>query len=134
MKIDQLLLAVFVFSSCTLLEGSAVAQTEQVAESEYALPGSLTQQQIRDYASLVRQTFKPFIYWESTEPLPKATAEVEISLNPDGSFSSLQLTRASQSPQWDETVLRALKHVSRVPKDPNGKVPKKMVIAFMSRQ
>lgn len=60
-------------------------------------------------------------------------AEVEVQLDPNGTITEARLTKTSGAAAWDGAVMDALKRTRRLPLDFNGRVPRKLVIAFRPR-
>lgn len=58
------------------------------------------------------------------------TAEVEVTVAPDGSIIGRRITKKSGSAVWDDAVLRALDKTAILPRDTDGRVPTRMVLAF----
>ena len=97
-------------------------------------PGS-TGQAARDagpsanYAGRIKARIKPNIVLTDTLT-GNPSAEVEVLVGPDGSITGRRLVKSSGSKEWDDTVLRAIDKTGMLPRDTDGRVPPKIVIAF----
>lgn len=58
------------------------------------------------------------------------TAEVEVSLAPDGTILKSRLLKGSGIEDWDQAVLRAIERTGTLPVDTDGRIPSKMVLSF----
>jgi colicin import membrane protein len=81
------------------------------------------------YAGRIRARIKPnIVYADSPEGNP--LAEVELRLSPDGTILSQKLVKPSGLKEWDDAVQRAIDRTQVLPRDEDGTVPSRMVIAF----
>lgn len=57
-------------------------------------------------------------------------AEVEVSAAPGGAIISRRLVKSSGHKDWDDAVLRAIDKTATLPRDTDGRVPPRLIIAF----
>ena len=57
-------------------------------------------------------------------------AEVEVSAAAGGAIISRRLVKSSGHKDWDEAVLRAIDRTATLPRDTDGRVPPRLLIAF----
>jgi colicin import membrane protein len=81
------------------------------------------------YTGRIQGRIKPNIVYTG-HVLGNPTAEVEISLAPDGYILQVHLKRSSGIAEWDEAVLRAIEKTAQLPLDIDGHIPAKMVLSF----
>jgi len=67
------------------------------------------------------------------QPTGNPLAEVELRLAPDGTILSQKLVTSSGLKEWDDAVQRAIDRTQVLPRDVDGTVPSRMVIAFRPR-
>jgi colicin import membrane protein len=85
------------------------------------------------YAGRIKARIKPnIVFADSPEGNP--LAEVELRLAADGTILSQKLTKPSGLKEWDDAVQRAIERTQVLPRDADGSVPSKMVIAFRPRE
>lgn len=61
------------------------------------------------------------------------TADVRLTVLPDGTITKWEVVRSSGVKEWDDAVLRAVEKTGVLPRDENGRVPSPMVISFSLR-
>lgn len=84
------------------------------------------------YAGRIKARILPNI--ALIEDIPgNPTAEVEVTVAPDGSIIGRRITKPSGVKAWDETVLRAIDKTAILPRDTDGRVQPRMVLAFRPR-
>lgn len=81
------------------------------------------------YAGRVRARIMPNVLVPQAVP-PTAKVEVEVRLAGDGQVISRRVIKASGSPEWDATVLRAIDRTRVLPRDTDGRVPPVMILSF----
>lgn len=84
------------------------------------------------YAGRVKARIKPNIVFVddlATNP----TAEVLVTLAPDGRILSQKLTRSSGVKEWDQAVQRAIDRTEVFPRDVDGRVPPSILVTFRPR-
>jgi colicin import membrane protein len=59
-----------------------------------------------------------------------AATEVEVRTAPGGTIISRRLVKSSGTPEWDDAVLRAIDKAGTLPRDPDGRVPTLLIVAF----
>ncbi|WP_280151084.1 cell envelope integrity protein TolA [Piscinibacter sp. XHJ-5] len=84
------------------------------------------------YAGRIKARIKPNIVFPD-EPAGNPLAEVELRLAPDGTIVSQKLVTSSGLKEWDDAVQRAIERTQVLPRDVDGTVPSRMVIAFRPR-
>lgn len=84
---------------------------------------------MESYADVIRSAIRSkIIFDEEFEGNP--TTEMELRTAPDGTIISTKLLKASESPQWDAAVQRALLKLDKLPLDIDGKVPPVLVVVL----
>jgi colicin import membrane protein len=61
------------------------------------------------------------------------TADVRLTVLPDGTITKWEVVKSSGVKEWDDAVLRAVEKTGVLPRDENGRVPSPMVISFSLR-
>ena len=85
------------------------------------------------YAGRIKARIKPNIVL--TDEVPgNPTTEVEVTVAADGSIIGRRIVKASGVKAWDETVLRAIDRTAVLPRDTDGRVQPRMVIAFRPQE
>ena len=85
------------------------------------------------YAGRIVARVKPNIVL--TDEVPgNPSADVEVRCAPDGTIVSQRIVKSSGNKDWDEAVLRALERTGTLPRDTDGTIPSRMVIAFRPRE
>ena len=70
-----------------------------------------------------------------TDEVPgNPTTEVEVTVPADGSIIGRKVVKSSGVKAWDETVLRAIDRTAVLPRDTDGRVQPRMVIAFRPQE
>jgi colicin import membrane protein len=81
------------------------------------------------YEGRIRARILPNIVYTG-RALGNPTAEVEVSLAPDGTILKSRLLKGSGIEDWDQAVLRAIERTGTLPVDTDGRIPPKMVLSF----
>lgn len=84
------------------------------------------------YAGRIKARIKPNIVF-TDQPSGNPLAEVELRLAPDGTILNYKLVTSSGLKEWDDAVQRAIERTQVLPRDVDGTVPSRMVIAFRPR-
>ncbi|MBK7614176.1 MAG: TonB family protein [Burkholderiales bacterium] len=85
------------------------------------------------YAGRIKARIKPNIVL--TDEVPgNPTTEVEVTVAADGSIIGRKVVKSSGVKAWDETVLRAIDRTAVLPRDTDGRVQPRMVIAFRPQE
>jgi len=88
-----------------------------------------SQSQELSYPQRIRAALLPHIYL--TEPIEdNPSAQVKVTIRPDGEVIDTELIKSSGYPSWDSVVLRAVSKAGRIPLDTDGKVPPVLIIDF----
>ena len=61
------------------------------------------------------------------------TADVRLTVLPDGTITKWEVVKSSGVKEWDDAVLRAVEKTGVLPRDENGRVQSPMVISFSLR-
>ena len=85
------------------------------------------------YAGRIKAKIRPLIIY-ADEGAANPTAEVQVTLSPDGLILGTKVLKASGDGEWDRAVLRAIEKAERLPRDVDGRVPPVMVISFRPRE
>jgi membrane protein involved in colicin uptake len=109
------------------------AESPKTSEDEYTTPTSLTPEQVQTYMALLRSHIKARIRWKAEDPLPETVCEVSVELATDGRVLARRVLQKANTDDWCAAVLRAVDAADPMPKDPTGRVPKRLVIAFRSK-
>lgn len=67
-------------------------------------------------------------------PVDNNAAEVEVSAAASGTIIARRLVKSSGHKEWDEAVLRAIDRTPTLPRDVDGRVPSRLLIAFRPRE
>jgi colicin import membrane protein len=87
----------------------------------------------KSYAGKLVATIKPNIVF-TDQVSGNAAAEVEVSAAPSGSILARRLVRSSGNKDWDEAVLRAIDRTGSLPRDTDGRVPSRIIVAFRPQE
>jgi TonB family protein len=60
-------------------------------------------------------------------------AEVEITAGPNGKIIMTQIVKPSNNRAWNDAVTRAIEKTEVLPRDTNGRVPRKIIITFRAK-
>lgn len=85
------------------------------------------------YAGRIKARIRPLIIY-SDEGAANPTAEVQVSVGPDGLILGTKLLKPSGDAEWDRAVLRAVEKAEKLPRDVDGRVPPLIVISFRPRE
>ncbi len=87
----------------------------------------------KSYAGKLVATIKPNIVFTDTINGNPA-AEVEVSAAPSGTILARRLVRSSGHKDWDDAVLRAIDRTGTLPRDTDGRVPPRIIVAFRPQE
>ena len=87
----------------------------------------------KSYAGKLVATIKPNIVF-TDQISGNPAAEVEVSAAPSGSILARRLVRSSGNKDWDEAVLRAIDRTGTLPRDTDGRVPSRIIVAFRPQE
>lgn len=87
----------------------------------------------KSYAGKLVATIKPNIVFTDTISGNPA-AEVEVSAAPSGTILARRLVRSSGHKDWDDAVLRAIDRTGTLPRDTDGRVPPRIIVAFRPQE
>jgi colicin import membrane protein len=85
------------------------------------------------YAGRIKARIRPLIIY-SDEGAANPTAEVQVSVGPDGLILGSKLLKPSGDAEWDRAVVRAIEKAEKLPRDVDGRVPPVIVISFRPRE
>jgi len=85
------------------------------------------------YAGRIKARIKPNIVL-TDEVQGNPTTEVEVTVAADGGIIGRRIVKASGVKAWDDTVLRAIDRTAVLPRDTDGRVQPRMVIAFKPQE
>ncbi len=98
--------------------GSGGTSDSGVGGGGNALPG---------WTDKVIKKVKPLIVFNPESVSGNSAAVVKVNLAPDGAILSTDLITSSGNVSWDRAVLLALTRAESLPKDDNGKIPRREV-------
>ncbi|HEV6968576.1 MULTISPECIES: cell envelope integrity protein TolA [Roseateles] len=81
----------------------------------------------------VKGKIRPLIIY-SDEGAANPTAEVQVTLAPDGRILGTKKLKASGDDEWDRAVLRAIEKAEMLPRDTDGRVPPVIILSFRPRE
>jgi colicin import membrane protein len=81
----------------------------------------------------VKGKIRPLIIY-SDESAANPTAEVQVTLAPDGRILGTKVLKASGDGDWDRAVLRAIDKAEMLPRDTDGRVPPVIILSFRPRE
>jgi colicin import membrane protein len=81
----------------------------------------------------VKGKIRPLIIY-SDESAANPTAEVQVTLGPDGRILGTKVLKASGDTEWDRAVLRAIEKAEMLPRDTDGRVPPVIILSFRPRE
>lgn len=85
------------------------------------------------YAGKIIARVKPNIVF--TDDLPgNPQAEVEVRAAPDGTIVGVKVVRSSGFKSWDDAVVKALTKTETLPRDTDGRVPPRIIVAFRPQE
>lgn len=85
------------------------------------------------YAGRIKGKIRPLIIY-SDEGAANPTAEVQVTLGPDGRILGTKVLKASADAEWDRAVLRAIEKAETLPRDVDGRVPPVLILTFRPRE
>jgi colicin import membrane protein len=85
------------------------------------------------YAGRVKGRIRPLIIY-SDDGAANPTAEVQVTLGPDGRILGTKMLKPSAEPEWDRAVLRAIEKAEMLPRDVDGRVPPVLILTFRPRE
>jgi len=85
------------------------------------------------YAGRIKAKIRPLIIY-SEESAANPTAEVQVTLGPDGRILGTKVLKASPDADWDRAVLRAIEKAESLPRDVDGRVPPVIILTFRPRE
>lgn len=81
----------------------------------------------------VKGKIRPLIIY-ADESAANPTAEVRVTLGPDGRIQGTNLLKASGDAEWDRAVVRAIEKAEMLPRDTDGRVPPVIILSFRPRE
>lgn len=85
------------------------------------------------YAGRIKGKIRPLIIY-SDDGSANPTAEVQVTLGPDGRILGTKVLKASPDADWDRAVLRAIEKAETLPRDVDGRVPPVLILTFRPRE
>lgn len=85
------------------------------------------------YAGRIKGKIRPLIIF-SDDGAANPTAEVQVTLGPDGRILGTKVLKASADGDWDRAVLRAIEKAETLPRDVDGRVPPVLILTFRPRE
>ncbi|MGQ3051764.1 MAG: cell envelope integrity protein TolA [Roseateles sp.] len=85
------------------------------------------------YAGRIKGKIRPLIIY-AEEGAANPTAEVQVTLGPDGRILGTRLLKPSGDGEWDRAVLRAIDKAETLPRDVDGRVPPVLILTFRPRE
>jgi colicin import membrane protein len=85
------------------------------------------------YAGRIKGKIRPLIIY-SDDGAANPTAEVQVTLGPDGRILGTKVLKASGDGDWDRAVLRAIEKAETLPRDVDGRVPPVLILTFRPRE
>jgi colicin import membrane protein len=84
------------------------------------------------YAGKVQAAVRPNVVFPDADIVSgNPSAEFDVRLAPDGTIvGTPQITKSSGNSGWDQAALRALQKTERLPRDIDGTVPSRLIIAL----
>ena len=80
----------------------------------------------------VKGKIRPLIIYPDDGPA-NPTAEVQVTVGPDGRILGSKVLKASGDAEWDRAVLRAIEKAETLPRD-DGRVPPVIILTFRLRE
>ncbi len=85
------------------------------------------------YAGRIKGKIRPLIIY-ADDGAANPTAEVQVTLGPDGRILGSKVLKASADADWDRAVLRAIEKAETLPRDVDGRVPPVLILTFRPRE
>lgn len=85
------------------------------------------------YAGRIKGKIRPLIIY-ADDGGANPTAEVQVTLGPDGRILGTKVLKASPDADWDRAVLRAIEKAETLPRDVDGRVPPVLILTFRPRE
>jgi len=85
------------------------------------------------YAGRIKGKIRPLIIY-ADDGNANPTAEVQVTLGPDGRILGTKVLKASADADWDRAVLRAIEKAETLPRDVDGRVPPVLILTFRPRE
>jgi len=85
------------------------------------------------YAGRIKGKIRPLIIY-ADDGGANPTAEVQVTLGPDGRILGTKVLKASADADWDRAVLRAIEKAETLPRDVDGRVPPVLILTFRPRE
>lgn len=85
------------------------------------------------YAGRIKGKIRPLIIY-ADDGATNPTAEVQVTLGPDGRILGTKVLKASADGDWDRAVLRAIEKAETLPRDVDGRVPPVLILTFRPRE
>ena len=85
------------------------------------------------YAGRVKARIRPLIIYPD-DGATNPTAEVQVTLGPDGRILGTKMLKPSGEAEWDRAVLRAIEKAEMLPRDVDGRVPPVLILTFRPRE
>jgi colicin import membrane protein len=85
------------------------------------------------YAGRIKGKIRPLIIY-ADDGAANPTAEIQVTLGPDGRILGSKVLKASPDADWDRAVLRAIEKAETLPRDVDGRVPPVLILSFRPRE
>jgi len=85
------------------------------------------------YAGRIKGKIRPLIIYPD-DGGANPTAEIQVTLGPDGRILGKKVLKASADADWDNAVLRAIEKAETLPRDVDGRVPPVLILTFRPRE
>lgn len=85
------------------------------------------------YAGRIKGKIRPLIIY-ADDGAANPTAEIQVTLGPDGRILGSKVLKASPDADWDRAVLRAIEKAETLPRDVDGRVPPVLILTFRPRE
>ncbi|RTL39013.1 MAG: cell envelope integrity protein TolA [Burkholderiales bacterium] len=85
------------------------------------------------YAGRIKGKIRPLIIY-ADDGGANPTAEVQVTLGPDGRILGTKVLKPSSDADWDRAVLRAVEKAETLPRDVDGRVPPVLILTFRPRE
>ncbi len=114
----------------------AEAQSTSPADMPASTPANAPapEQTPLTYAAKISRVIRVnIVFAETFDELRPPKTEVEVITGEGGLVTEVRLTKPSLMPSWDAAVQRAIWRTERIPPDTDGRVPRRLIIAFTPR-